>query len=39
MNKANVAARLKEIKGDKEAKDEAGVLDGWLILNARREPI
>ena len=27
VNKANVAARLKEIKGDKEAKDEAAVLE------------
>ena len=33
VNKANVAARLKEIKGDKEAKDEAEVLDKWLVLN------
>ena len=33
MNKANVAARLKEIKGDKEAKDEAAVLNDWLKLN------
>ena len=34
VNKANVAARLKEIKGDKEAKDEAAVLNAWLKLNA-----
>ena len=34
VNKANVAARLKEIKGDKEAKDEAAVLNDWLKLNA-----
>ena len=33
VNKANVAARLKEIKGDKEAKDEAAVLNDWLKLN------
>ena len=33
VNKANVAARLKEIKGDKEAKDEAAVLNEWLKLN------
>jgi type I restriction enzyme M protein len=33
VNKANVAARLKEIKGDKEAKDEAAVLNEWLTLN------
>jgi type I restriction enzyme M protein len=30
INKACVAARLKEIKGDKEAKDEASVLREWL---------
>jgi type I restriction enzyme M protein len=34
VNKANVAARLKEIKGDKQAKDEAAVLADWLNLNA-----
>ena len=34
VNKANVTARLKEIKGDKEAKDEAAVLNDWLKLNA-----
>jgi len=33
VNKANVAARLKEIKGDKESKDEAAVLNAWLMLN------
>ena len=33
MNKANVAARLKEIKGYMEAKDEAAVLNDWLKLN------
>ena len=32
VNKANVTARLKEIKGDKEAKDEAAVLNEWLKL-------
>jgi type I restriction enzyme M protein len=32
VNKANVLARLKEIKGDKEAKEEAAVLDEWLRL-------
>jgi type I restriction enzyme M protein len=30
--KAEVSFRLKEIKGDKEAKDEAAVLKGWLDL-------
>jgi len=33
VNKANVAARLREIKGDKEAKEEAAVLNAWLKLN------
>ena len=35
VNKAGVAARLKEIRGDKEAKDEAAVLNAWLTLNAQ----
>ncbi len=30
INKAEVAKRLKEIKGDKDAKDEIAVLKGWL---------
>jgi type I restriction enzyme M protein len=34
VNKANVAARLKEVKSDKEAKDEAAVLSDWLKLNS-----
>ena len=33
VNKANVAARLKEIKGDKEAREEAAVLNAWSKLN------
>ena len=33
VNKANVAAHLKEIKDDKEAIDEAAVLHDWLKLN------
>ena len=33
VNKANVAARLKEIKGDKEAKEEITILNQWLKLN------
>ncbi len=33
VNKANVTARLMEIKGDKEAKDEAVALNAWLTLN------
>lgn len=35
VNKANVTARLKEIKGDKEAKDEADALNAWLKLNTQ----
>ncbi|WP_373991727.1 type I restriction-modification system subunit M [Duganella sp. BuS-21] len=35
VNKANVSASLKEIKGDKEAKDEAGALHAWLKLCAQ----
>lgn len=34
VNKANVAARLKEIRGDAEARTEAAVLCDWLELNA-----
>ena len=33
VNKVNVIARLKEIEGDKEAKDEAAILNSWLKLN------
>jgi type I restriction enzyme M protein len=33
VTRATVTARLKEIKGDKEAKDEALVLTAWLALN------
>jgi len=32
VNKANVAARLKDIKGDPDAKDEAAALTDWLKL-------
>jgi len=35
VTKANVAARLKETKGDKEAKDEVAVLNEWLKLIAQ----
>jgi len=35
VNKANVTARLKEIKHDKDAKDEAAVLNAWLKLNTQ----
>jgi len=39
MNKANVAARLKEIRGDKDAKDEAAVLNDWLKLNTNESDL
>ena len=32
INKASVSERLREIKGDKSAKDEAAVLNTWLKL-------
>ena len=35
INKANVTARLKEIKSDQEGKDDADVLNAWLKLNAQ----
>ncbi|MFY2763539.1 N-6 DNA methylase [Arenimonas sp. MALMAid1274] len=35
VNKANVAARLREIKGDKDAKDEANALNAWLNFSNR----
>ena len=34
VNKAAVAARLKEIQGDEDAKHEAAILCDWLKLNA-----
>nr|WP_281004488.1 MULTISPECIES: N-6 DNA methylase [Mesorhizobium] len=35
VDKASVASRLKEIKGDKDAKEEAVTLNEWLKLSAR----
>jgi len=35
VNKANVTARLKEIKGVKDAQEEAAVLSKWLKLNTK----
>jgi len=35
MNKANVSARLKEIKGDKTAREEIAALDAWLKLSTQ----
>jgi type I restriction enzyme M protein len=34
VNKVNVTSRLTEIKGDKEAKEDAVALNEWLKLNA-----
>lgn len=39
MNKANVSARLKELKGDKEAKDEIAALDAWRKLNEQESEL
>ncbi|MEI6521103.1 MAG: type I restriction-modification system subunit M [bacterium] len=33
VNKANIIARLKKIKGDKDAKEEADALNAWLKLS------
>ena len=35
INRVEITARLREIKGDKEAKDETAVLDDWLKLDAK----
>jgi type I restriction enzyme M protein len=35
VNKANVSARLKEIKGDKTSREEIAALDAWLQLNTQ----
>ena len=34
INKAEVSARLTEIKGDKDTKEETAILKQWLKLNA-----
>jgi type I restriction enzyme M protein len=39
INRTTVAARLKEIHGDEEAKDEAAVLSEWLKLNAEESDL
>jgi len=39
VNKANVAARLKELKGDQEAKDEIAALDAWRKLNEQESEL
>lgn len=33
LNKANITAQLKKIKGDKESKEEADLLNAWLKLS------
>lgn len=35
VNKANVSARLKELKGDKTAREEIAALDAWLQLSTK----
>ncbi len=39
INKVEVSARLKEIKGDKDAKDEASLLTKWLKLNTEESDL
>jgi type I restriction enzyme M protein len=39
VNKANVTARLKEIKGDREAREEADALNAWLKLSTQEANI
>jgi type I restriction enzyme M protein len=36
VNKANITARIKEVKGDAEAKEEDQILRQWLKLNDRQ---
>lgn len=36
VNKVNVTARMKEIKGDKDAKEEAQALNAWMTLCNRQ---
>jgi len=39
VNKASVTARLREIKGDKDAKEEAALLNEWLKLNTKESDL
>jgi len=39
VNKASVTARLKEIRGDKEAKEESDLLNEWLKLNSQESDL
>ena len=36
INKGEINKRLKEIKGDKEAKEEAELLNQWIVLDAKQ---
>jgi type I restriction enzyme M protein len=39
VNRANVAARLKDIQGDDDSKEEAEVLNAWLKLSDREATV
>jgi len=39
VTRATVVARLKQIKGDKEAKDEAVVLNEWIALSSEESDL
>ena len=39
VNRANVAARLKEIADDRDAQEEADVLNAWLKLSDREDTV
>jgi len=39
VNKATIAARLKEIQGDPDAKDETAVLSDWLKVNSEESDL
>jgi type I restriction enzyme M protein len=39
INKASVTARLREIKGDKDTKEEAALLNEWLKLNTKESDL
>ncbi len=39
VNKVNVAGRLRDIKGDKDAKEEAAALNAWLKLSIQESDL
>jgi type I restriction enzyme M protein len=39
VTRATVTARLKEIKGDKESKEEAAILEKWLALDGEESSL